>query len=215
MSRKSPQVAGSVHVIRISLGKALELRPVLASEYGAKSESFRQMLKRVRPHAAINGTFYTPEMTPLGDVLIDGKVVRRGGYPNAIAVRRDGGLEMVRRTGRKFDWTGYKVALAAGPRLVHKGKIALDPTKDGFSSRALVIVAARSGVGLTKSGDLLMVVQTKPVKLADFAKTMLDAGAAEAMNLDGGPACGLYHNGEVTVDALLPMTNILCVVKRN
>lgn len=204
---------GPIHVVKIQAGKGVEIRPVLASDHGAKSESFRKVVERARPVAAINGTFYSPELIPLGDVVIDGKVMYRGGYPNAIAMRKNGRIEMIRRTGKRFDWSGYKAALASGPRLVHRGLIDLNPTADGFSKKSLVIVAPRSGIGLTRSGELLMVVQDDAVTLAEFAQTMLEAGAVEAMNLDGGPACGLYHDGKMIVDAPLPMTNVLCVFK--
>lgn len=214
-SRKPPETTPAatqwLQVVRLNTRAGIEIRPVLASEDSEKSEMFTDLIGRVHPHAAINGTFFSPEKIPQGDILIDGKLAVRGHYRNAIAMRNDGRVEIIRRQGDRFNWTGYKAAMSSGPRLIHRGKITLDPVSDGFRKAALTIVAARSGVGVTATGDLLLVVQRKPVKLADFAKTMLDLGAVEAMNLDGGPACGLYHDGQLLAVPALRMTNVLCV----
>lgn len=210
----APKPKSGLSVVRIQTGPGVEIRPILASPESGKSEVFRSIVAGVHPYAAINGTFFSPEMAPQGDVLVDGKLAVRGHYPNAIAMRKNGRVEFVRRQGKRFDWSGYKAALSAGPRLVHNGKILLDPVSDGFRKAALTIVASRSGVGLTQSGELLLAVQRRPVKLAEFAQTMLDLGAVEAINLDGGPACGLYHDGVFLEEPALRMTNVLCVFRR-
>lgn len=98
--------------------------------------------------------------------------------------------------------------------LLHKGKVSLNPTADGFSESSLKVVASRSGVGLTKSGKFIMAVCTDPVTLEQFAGVIQSLGVVEAMNLDGGPASGLYHDGRTIVDARLQMTNLLVVYKK-
>jgi uncharacterized protein YigE (DUF2233 family) len=203
-----------LQVVEIGLGPKVEIRPLLAKGGAGNHESFAEIVGRNRPYAAINGTFYDSQYRPLGDVLRQGKLVVRGRYPNAIAMRNNGKVEFVRRKGDNFDWRGYRFALAAGPRLIHSGKLSLTPIADGFSERALVIRATRSAVGLSKSGKLLLVVCQSPVTLTEFAVALRDIGAVEAMNLDGGPACGLYHNGKIIIDATLPMTNVLAVYKK-
>lgn len=192
----------------------LDVRPVLAVDR-ASGESFTSIVDRLKPRAAINGTFYGADMKPLGDVVIDGRLVNRGAYRNAFAVTNAGKIVFLRRARRgKFDWKGYRCALAAGPRLVHNGKIDLDPVADGFSRSSLSIGAWRCGVGTTGSGKMLLVVVTKDVTLSEFAHVMLDIGCVEAMNLDGGGACALYHDGSLLVAPTLPMTNVLAVFER-
>lgn len=203
-----------VSVVEIKPMEQFEVRAVLVDRKLARGESFRQLMKRFKPYAAINGTFYGDRLEPLGDVVTDGKLVNKGRYPNAIAVTNDGKVEFVRREGKRFDWSGYKSALAAGPRLIHEGKVHLDPLADGFTNMSLKIRAARSGVGITKTGSLLFVVAQKDVTLGEFAKIMVDLGAVEAMNLDGGPACALYQDGEIMVEPRLPMTNLLLVYRK-
>jgi exopolysaccharide biosynthesis protein len=203
-----------VKVVRIPAGERIELRPVLAQGKMHSGETFLQMIARLSPYAAINGTLYDERMRPLGDILIDGKLVNRGHYRHAVAVRNDGHIVFVERRGRRFRWSGYRMAVASGPRLVHGGKISLDPVADGFSRKSLTIRAWRTGIGTTKSEDLLLVVVERNITLAQLAKIMHDLGASEAMNLDGGGACGLYHNGRLLAIPSLPMTNIIAVYKR-
>lgn len=171
-------------------------------------------MRELKPYAAISGTFYAPNLKPLGDIVTDGKLVNKGRYPNAIAVTDDGQVLFVRRAGPRFDWRGYRAAIAAGPKLVTKGEVDLDPVRDGFSEMGLAAAATRSGVGLTRSGELLLVVSTEPVNLSEFAEAMLDLGVVEALNLDGGPACALYHKGRVIVRPDLRLTNLLLVYKK-
>lgn len=204
----------SLKVVEIELGPNIEIRPVLAGRNGGRSEMFSDMVKRLKPYAAINGTFYSQDMLPLGDVLVDGKLLIRGRYPNAIAIGKNGRIEFIRRSSDRFDWSNYKCALAAGPRLVHKGVVGVDPKADGFLRLDKESLAPRSGIGLTKSGRLLLVVSTEPVNIVDFAQAMKKAGAVEAMNLDGGPASGLYYDGKLLVKANLRMTNLLVIYKR-
>lgn len=209
-----PKEQPGVHLVTIPRSAEVDIRPVLAGGKAGQTESFAAMMNRLRPLAAINGTYYDERFRPLGDVVIDGKLAVRGHYPNAIAVRNDGHFTFVRRKGKAFDWTGYRAALAAGPRLLRNGKILLDPNADGFRKNALKIKAPRSGVGLTRSGSLVLVVCTDRITLQQFAAIMLRAGAIEAMNMDGGPACGLYHRGRIVVGGGIPMTNILTVCRK-
>jgi len=204
----------TLQVVTIPLDSGIEIRPALAGGQVGGHEMFSKIVDRLKPYAAINGTFYSEKWVPIGDVLIDGKLEAQGRYPNAIAVRNDGKVEIFRRKGAKFDWTGYKCALAAGPRLVDGGQIMLDPLRDGFKQLSLNISASRSGIGLTKDNKLLLVVCKDPIKLVEFAKIMQDLGAVDALNLDGGPCCGLYHDGKLIVDADASMSNVLAIYKR-
>lgn len=201
----------NVHVVKIRLGSNVEVRPAVAS---GVCESFKEMVTRLKPYAAINGTFYDTDYRPLGDILIGGKIVNRGHYRNAVAYKKTGEVHFLRVSRGRIPWRGYRAGLAAGPRLVHNGKIALDPVADGFSRRSLTLSSYRSGVGRTKDGYLLLVTTKQPMTLNEFAKVMLGLGSVEAMNLDGGGACGLYHNGKTLATPYLQMTNVLLVYKR-
>lgn len=208
--RTGPIPDPSVHLVTIP-AHHVELRPVLA-QGNPRGETFEQMMARLHPYAAINGTYYTPEMRPLGEIVARGRLINRGGYRNAIA-QTTAGTVVLRHCAKKvrFQWHGYRSGVTAGPRLVHLGRVALNPVADGFSSRSLSLIAPRSGVGVSKTGSLLLVTVTRPVTLAEFAGIMQGLGAKEAMNLDGGGACGLYFHGSTLVSPERPMTNVLAV----
>jgi len=200
-----------IKVVAIDINSKIEIKPALTKD---GPEAFDMAINRLKPYSCINGTYYDKEMKPLGDIVIDGQIVKRGGQRHAIAITKAGNVEFIHRGKGSFKWSDYKAGLAAGPRLVHKGKIALDPVADGFSERSLTIKAWRSGVGKTAKNKLLFVVAEKSITLDEFAKIMLELGAVEAMNLDGGGACALYHNGKYLSKPVLPMTNLLAVYKK-
>ena len=59
-----------------------------------------------------------------------------------------------------------------------------------------------------------MITARESLTFAEFAKLMLDEGAVEAMNLDGGGASALYANGKVLCSPSKIMTNVLMVYKK-
>ncbi|MBI2844484.1 MAG: phosphodiester glycosidase family protein [Armatimonadetes bacterium] len=203
-----------IEVVEVAPAAGVEVRPALTAAGVGGTERFSRMLDRLKPFAAINGTYYDEHNKPLGDILIDGKLVNRGRLRNAIAITEAGRVRFIRRSKGGFNWSGYHSGLAAGPMLVHSGKIALDPVADGFTRRSLSIRAWRSGVGVTKNDKLLMVTAKESLTLAEFAEIMRKLGAVEAMNLDGGGACALYHRGKTLAHPTLPMTNLLMVYEK-
>ena len=80
----------------------VEIRPVMLDMNKAYGKTFSQIAGSLHPYAAINGTFYDANLKPLGDILINGKLVNKGKYPNAIAVKNNGKIEFVRRDGDRF-----------------------------------------------------------------------------------------------------------------
>lgn len=209
----APPPARGLRVVEIDLDKGYRVEPVLA-ENRTEGDLFPEMMTRLRPYAAINGTFYDPEKRPLGDVVIGGRLVNRGHYRTAVAVTDDGKVVFRHRSGGRFDWSGYTAGLAAGPRLVHNGKIACDPVADGFGPGSVTLEASRSGVGITADNRLILATMTKAVTLRGFAQIMLDHGCVEAMNLDGGGACGLYRDGKILTLPGMPMAGILAVFEK-
>lgn len=190
----------------------VDLRPVVVES--KDGEKFEDMMKRLKPDAAINGTFYDENLCPLGDIVTDGQLINKGHYPNALAVTNSNQVAIIRGTRRKINWNGFKAGIAAGPRLITNGKVHLDPTSDGFHMASLRISARRTGVGITRNGKLLLVCTHRPVTLREFADLMIKYGAVEALNFDGGGASGLYMNGKVLVSPTLRMASVLAVYKK-
>lgn len=89
-------------------------------------------------------------------------------------------------------------AIGAGPTLVRSGKNALDAQAEAFSDAFANARSARSAVGLTRDGTLVLLVALKNERspgltLAELARLMLERGAFEALALDGGGSAGLVY----------------------
>lgn len=185
--------------------------PALASGV----ESFSSMMTRLKPYAAITGTYYDPEHRPLGDLVIDGKIVCRGSQRQGIGFTSGGQVRFYERKGRsRIDWTGCYSGIACGPRLVRRGKKDIDVKRDGFSLAAETNVASRCAVGVTADGKMILCTVAEPITLDTLADVMLELGAREAVNMDGGRMCALYGDGRCHAEPMSPINNVLAVYKR-
>jgi len=180
-----------------------------------RTEEFSSMIGRLKPYAAICGTYYDPDNKPLGDIVVDGRVVCRGGQRQAIGFTSTGKIKFLeRKVGSRINWHGCFAGIACGPRLLRAGKIDINVKRDGFNACAATNLARRSAVGATRDGKLVMCVVTDEITLRTMAQLMLELGARDAINLDGGSMCALYENGRYLVEPLRPMSSILAVHKR-
>ena len=102
---------------------------------------------------------------------------------------------------------GLQHALQGGPRLVHDGAAAVPYAWEGFSGWFARVRAARSAVGITRTGHVLFVTVDRTVgrrgrastgmNLAELAALMRSLGSRNAMNLDGGGSATLVVGGRV------------------
>lgn len=111
-------------------------------------------------------------------------------------------------------WAQVEEGLGAGPKLVASGEIVYSTTAakaEGFTdSRILYASAARSALGLTRDGDLLLVT-TGNVTMAGLAQVMKALGSVDAMNLDGGGSRGLVYRGRYVTRSGRRISNALLV----
>lgn len=179
-----------------------------------QAETFDALIARLKPYAAITGTFYGPERVPLGDIVIDGKLARRGFQRQGIGFTRAGQIRFLERHGSsRIDWKGCRAGVACGPRLLRDGKIDIDVRGDGFTAAAARIKATRCGIGATGHGKLILIAIREPVTLGTLAKALLELGAVDAINMDGGALTGLYSNGRCQAEPMVPVSNVLAVYK--
>lgn len=96
--------------------------------------------------------------------------------------------------GIEVDWSDVITAVGAGPSLIKDGKIIVNPASEGFKEAKILSQSlGRSAIGVTSSGDILLINTTATIqKLAEIMKSL---GAEHAMNLDGGASSGIYLNG--------------------
>lgn len=108
-------------------------------------------------------------------------------------------VSYVNYAGNKVDWSNIQTAVGAGPLLLKDGVNVVDPEKEGFSdSEGFSLAVSRSAVGVTQSGDLLLVGGVK-CTLRQLASVMSQLGATQAICMDSGSSSGLYINGSASL----------------
>jgi exopolysaccharide biosynthesis protein len=92
-------------------------------------------------------------------------------------------------------------ALAAGPRLVVGGEVRVTLEEEGFFGSYLREPHPRTAAGRTADGALILMVidgrqsESRGATLEELARLMVEAGAVDALNLDGGGSSTLAVNG--------------------
>ena len=111
-------------------------------------------------------------------------------------------------------WKAAKEALGCGPRLVADGVVAVDALGEKFTDPKILSGAgARSAVGITQSGTLLLVT-CGGATVRQLAGVMKALGARDAMNLDGGASSSLWVQGRYLVRPGRDISNALLVLPR-
>ncbi|MBD3292999.1 MAG: hypothetical protein GF393_08755 [Armatimonadia bacterium] len=201
------------HIITVDLNRP-EVKVSVAVTRGGfphANEPFDTIVARVNPTAAINGTFFDKKtFKPIGDIIIDGRLVHKGLMGTALAITSDNRAIMRRVTwGHAEDWTDYETVLACGPTLVRNGVIDVDVQGERFRDPHVLGDGWRSACGLTAAGKLKLVSVPSAVSLEKIAEMMLAAGCVDAMNLDGGASTAMYYRGRTIVQAGRELTNVL------
>lgn len=171
---------------------------------------------------------YTPQYGPLTPPLAIGAVIRRGVsmgvMSGRILIPRDGHVLAVRegdaalltrhlRAGKRVVvsvsvWPDMDVqnALGGGPRLVKDGRVLIPYAWEWFDPRLANQREPRTAVGITSGGKVLLVTvdgrsrTNAGMTLQELAELMVDLGAREAMNLDGGGSATMVVGGRVVND---------------
>lgn len=209
------KVAGTwVNVVTADLNaEGVRVTPAIARWGIGTCESFRSILRRTRPAAAINGTFFdTRTLCPTGDIVIDGQLLHRGGVGTALAIDYNNRLTFLpSRRSDLYTWSDYDHVLVAGPALIMRGRTVVQPRDEGFKSRVHYSKRQRAAVGLTSGNKLLFVTTRSGVYLSRLAKVMRGLKCVDAAVLDGGSSTGLYWKGKLLVNPRRGMTNCLLV----
>lgn len=203
-----------VNVVTANLNSPDVLVTPALARYGVgSSETFRSMMRRTRPAAAINGTFFcTRTFRPTGDIVIDGQLLWKGCLGTAIGVDYTGSVRFVPSGDRdNYRWSDFDRVLAAGPTLVLGGKTLVNPASQGFKSGVHYTPRARSAVGLTYYNKLVLVTTGKNIYYSDLARVMKNLNCVDAAVLDGGSSIGLYCQGKLIANPGRAMTNCLLV----
>ena len=203
-----------LHVVTVNLQNREVCVSLAVSRGGiGTSEGFGSLVGRVRPVAALTGTFFSMRnLRPTGDLVVSGRLVNKGHVGSALAITRENSpLFMPLSPFRRADFYGYPFAIRGGPRLLQSGKVVVWLRRDGFHARSLAGRQQRTAVALSRSGKLLLVASARPVTLKELAKSLRRLGATEAIALDGGTSSALYYRGRTLVRPRRRLTNVIVV----
>ncbi|MDG0792070.1 phosphodiester glycosidase family protein [Cohnella ginsengisoli] len=218
------KVGGRTYVSQVVtvalLHPEVRLDTVLAGNKIGKVEELGSMAKRAKARVAINGTFfdaYTDSdfKVPYGYIAGGGKLKKNSSGDKRATFLYDAdqlaeivpGLSFMER----FNQGTVEGAVQAGPQLVAKGKVALDIAGEGFKDpKILTNGGARSAIGITHD-HLLLLLTTGGATIPQLAEIMRQAGAWQAMNLDGGASSGLWTDGKYLTKPGRLLSNALVV----
>lgn len=203
-----------MNVVTVDLNSPyVVVTPVVARSGIGSSESFRSIIRRTGPTAAINGTFFcTRTLLPTGDIVIDRQPLWQGYLGFALGITGHNNVSFVpSRHPDQYHPRDFDSILTAGPTLITGGKVAVTPKSEGFRSSVHYTRRIRTAVGLTSSNKLLLITTTRPVYLSQLARAMLSLKCVEAAAMDGGSSTGLYYKGKLLRNPSRGMTNCLLI----
>lgn len=192
-------------VVTISLlHPKIKLDVALANNKVGSVEDLRSIAQRNGAVAAINGTYFDAYTsgafkTPYGYIVSGGNILKTAPGDNRSIFTYDRNNLVTMMPGLqftdRFEEGRIVGAIQAGPRLVTDGKVSLDVRNEGFKDpKILTGGGARSAIGITKDHKLILLT-TGGATIPQLAEIMKQAGAYQAMNLDGGASSGLFYNG--------------------
>ena len=169
---------------------------------GTGQEKIKDMCVRSGGLVCINGGMFVDNGVgsdiPMGYLIKNGKVLWRDNYNSAslIGFTNDNKLLLINATAEEAIKKGMRDALEFGPFLIVNGKrIDNNDAVGGFRRAARVAIAQR------KDGIVLFLVtegnHSSGPTMGDITDTLLNYGAYNAANLDGGASSQLAINGEL------------------
>ncbi|MBA9084205.1 exopolysaccharide biosynthesis protein [Fontibacillus solani] len=211
----------SVQKVTISLlHPKIELDVALAGNTVGKVEDLSSIAKRNKAIVAINGTYfdaYTKNdfKTPYGYIVSKGEIKKVNPTENRTIFTYDKNSLAALIYGQdfteKYEQGSIEGGLQAGPRLLVNGKVSLDVKNEGFRDpKILTGGGARSALGITRDHKLILLT-TSGATIPQLAEIMKQAGAYQAMNLDGGASSGLYYNGKYLTTPGRKISNAIIV----
>ena len=137
--------------------------------------------------------------TPTGLLMVDGKILYKDNLDkySIIGFDRNNIMVLGKYTLREIEEMGVRDAVNFGPFIVVNGEPMIKYGDGGWG------IAPRTAIGQTKDGAiLLLVIDGRQISsigatLRDLQDIMLEYGAQNAANLDGGSSTTMYYNGQV------------------
>lgn len=195
--------------------------------YGGSGLTLEKMVEKYDALGGINGGgFHDPNGNgqggvPTGIVITEGKLIygNRATYSNVIGFDADSILHVGKMTAAEALEQNIQWACSFGPALVINGEPATDPLLEATQN-----LNPRTAIGQRADGAvLLLVIDGRQVTSLgatydDLIAIMLEHGAVNASNLDGGSSSQmLYDDGTLSLNAavtgLRPLPTAILVRK--
>ena len=171
---------------------------------GSKGLQLKDIAKRYDAIAAINGGGFEDAGgggnggTPIGLVISNGKLMHTGGdsgdFYATVGFNQDDVMIISKMSASEAKKKGIRDAITFGPRLIVNGEPA---NVKGQSSG----LNPRTAIGQRADGAVLMLVidgrqaSSLGATYSDLIKVMVEYGAVNAINLDGGSSSLMYYRG--------------------
>lgn len=199
----------------------ISLKLGLASDNMKKNETVSSITARKGALAGVNGGYFNMAGGPLGIVMADGKLlsphVSRRPPRTVMGMTNNKDISFKRAvaaSGQIKDltgntWDNLEFALGGGPTLLKGGKLALttDAEELGPKGNDITRHCGRTAVGTTRDGKCVIALASgyssshaQGIKLEKMATLMHNAGAVEAMNLDGGGSVDMAIKGQIAAN---------------
>ena len=169
-----------------------------------------------KPIAAITGTFFAPaSQKPVADVLVNGTLVAKGSRGTAVGVDWFGGVRIFDKPFLEaVDWGLYQWGLRGAIRVVSNGVVQPNPKAQKFRDARLWGRAARTGLGTTKNGKVVLFATTAHITLTELGNAMKSRGVLDGVGLDGGSSTCMYYKGALVVPPGRKLSNLFVITQR-
>lgn len=179
---------------------------VAATEFlGDRGQKAEDIAEKYDAKAVINGGAFSDPSgqgrggDPLGILIANNEILDRDSLSiySIIGMDQDNVLVLGKYTYKEIKELNLRDAVSFGPFLVINGNPAITQGDGGWG------LAPRTAIGQKKDGTILMLVidgrQVGSIgaTLKDVQDIMLEYGAFNAANLDGGASSVLFHNNEI------------------
>ena len=187
-----------------------KVKVATASNMNSSGEMLTTIAEKNKAIVAINASgFYDPGYhgnggKPHGAVIQNGKIVSNLPKSNVgggiIGFTQDNKFIMGKMTASEALAKGVRDAVEFGPFLIVNGEPSFIKGNGGWGT------APRTAIGQRKDGIVLFLVMDgrdyvhgiDGVGMTELTEILMNYGAYNAANLDGGTSCGLVINGKLT-----------------
>ena len=184
---------------------------VTTKNLGSSGQYLVKMAEQNNAVLAINGGGFVDENysstggTPMGITISNGKIVTSSSYSGSggiIGFTQENKLVLGKMTAKEAINMGVRDAVSFGPFLIVNGEASFIKGNGGWGT------APRTAIGQRKDGIVLMLVidgrtVSRPgADMKDLTEIMLNYGAYNAANLDGGTSSAMVVNNKLINDPI-------------